>query len=146
MNIRYLLPVLALLILSGCKTPEVNLKSALLKGLSTSRLDIGLNLDVFNPNNYELPIQGVDWSLDLFSSRFNDGEVALKRNIPASQRVGVEVPLGIAFNAVSVGVQGLLTKRSIPWGIDGGVAFRTPAGPVRAGFGSTGRWANPLMN
>jgi len=145
MKVKWFVPLMALVLLSGCQTPEVNLKSALLKGLSTSRLDIGLNLDVFNPNNYELPIQEVDWSLDLFSSRFNDGAVALKRNIPASQRVGVEVPLGIAFNAVSVGVQGLLTKRSIPWGIDGGVAFRTPGGPVRAGFGSTGQWSNPLL-
>lgn len=145
MRYKWLLLALCVLFLSGCKTPEVNLKSALLKNLTSSRLDVGLNLDVFNPNEYELPIQQVDWSLDLFNSRFNDGSVALKRNIPAARRVGVEVPLGIAFNAVAVGVQNILTKRSIPWGIDGGVAFRTPAGPVRADFGSMGQWANPLL-
>lgn len=142
---KFLLICASFMLLTGCQTPEVNLKSALLKGLSTSRLDIGLNLDVFNPNQYEIPLQKVDWDLDLFNSPFNNGAVALTRNIPAAQKVGVEVPLGIAFNAVSVGVQNILTKRSIPWGLDGGVEFRTPAGPVRVGYGSTGQWANPLL-
>ncbi|MEZ4459762.1 MAG: LEA type 2 family protein [bacterium] len=143
---RTMLCVLALMVVgTGCKTPEVNVKSALLKKLTTTRLDVGLNLDVLNPNEYEIPINGVDWKLDLFSSHFNDGAVALTRNIGPQRTTAVEVPLGLTYNAISVGVQGLLTKQNIPWGIDGGVTFKIGGQPLRVGYGSQGAWRNPLF-
>ena len=123
----------------------MTLKDALLKRITTSRLDIGLNLAIFNPNTYTLPVQAVDWKLNLFRSPFTDGSTAFKHNIGPQSRSTVEVPLGITYSAARVGVQNLLTKRSIPWGVDGGCTFRTPAGPIRVAFGQDGSWQNPLL-
>ena len=131
---------------SGCSLPEVTLKDALLTKLTTKNLEIGLNLEIFNPNDYQLPLQMVDWDLDLFRADFTNGETAFSRNIPAQRRAPVQVPIGINFQSVALGVQSLLTNRQIPWGIGGGCSFRVPTqDPIRVGFSQTGNWANPLM-
>jgi LEA14-like dessication related protein len=132
--------------LSGCSLPDVKLKDALLTKLTTKNLEIGLNLEIFNPNEYSIPLSGVDWDLDLFRADFTNGQTGFTRNIPGNRRADVEVPIGISFQSVRVGVQNLLTKREIPWKIGGGCSFRIPASePVRVGFQQAGRWTNPLM-
>ena len=137
--------ILAMLALtSGCVAPEVTLQNALLKKLSASALELGLNLSILNPNQFALPIQLVEYDLDLFESDFTEGAVDFTRNIPANERVSVEVPLGIKFSTVSIGVQNFLTKPAIPWGIEGACSFRTPRGPIRIGFEKSGQWDNPL--
>lgn len=131
---------------SGCALPEVTLKDALLTKLTQKSLEIGLNLEIFNPNDYQLPLQMVDWDLDLFRADFTNGETGFSRNIPAGRRAPVQVPIGINFQTVAIGVQNLITKREIPWGIGGGCSFRVPTqDPIRVGFSQTGAWANPLM-
>lgn len=132
---------------TGCSLPEVKLKDALLTKLTTKDLEIGLNLEIFNPNQYSLPLQAVDWDLDLFKSDFTNGETGFSRNIPANKRAGVQVPIGISFQSVRAGVQNLLTTRQIPWGIAGGCSFRVPTQePLRVGFSQSGAWVNPLTN
>lgn len=140
-----LLTILAALA-TGCSLPEVTLKDAMLTKLTTKSLEIGLNLDIFNPNDYQLPLQMVDWDLDLFRTDFTNGETPFSRNIPAQRRAAVQVPIGINFQSVAIGVQSLLTNRQIPWAIGGGASFRVPTqDPIRVGFSQSGAWANPLM-
>lgn len=136
----------ALFATSGCALPQVELKSALLKGLSTTRLDVALNLNIFNPNEYSLPLQAVEWDLSLFEAPFTDGVASFSTNIPAQERADVEVPLGIQFQSLAIGVESLLTRQQIPWKFAGACSFRTPRGPVKAGYGLDGSWTNPLFN
>lgn len=134
-----------LLLSTGCQTPSVSLDNALLKKLTSSGLEVGLDMSVFNPNEYAVPLQSVQWDLSLFQSPFTSGVSNFTTNIPASRKANFEVPIGISFRSVSVGVQNVLTRRTIPWGFDGGCSFRTPAGPVSVGFSQAGSWQNPLM-
>ena len=141
-----LLFVVALLLTqTGCAMPKVTLKNALLTSLTTKALEIGLDLNIENPNDYALPLQMVDWDLDLFRADFTTGETAFSRNIPAGRTAAVRVPIGINFQSVAIGVQNLLTKRQIPWGIAGGCSFRVPTrDPIRVGFQQQGSWNNPI--
>jgi LEA14-like dessication related protein len=134
-----------LLVSTGCETPSVRLDNALLKKLTSTGLEVGLDMTVLNPNEYQIPLQSVDWDLDLFQAPFTNGQSSFTTNIPPNRTANFEVPLGISFNTVSVGVQNVLTKRAIPWGFEGACSFRTPAGPIRVGFQRDGSWANPLM-
>lgn len=132
---------------SACSLPEVALKDAMLTKLTQRDMEIGLNLEVFNPNDYALPLQMIDWDLDLFRADFTNGETAFSRNIPAGRRAPMTVPIGINFQSVAVGVQNLITNRQIPWGIGGGASFRVPTqDPVRVGFSHSGSWNNPLFS
>lgn len=130
---------------AGCQTPSVQLDNALLKKLTSNGLEVGLAMQVFNPNEYGLPLQSIDWDLALFQSPFTSGVSNFTTNIPPQRKAQFEVPIGISFRSVSVGVQNVLTRRTIPWGFEGGCSFRTPAGPIRAGFAKNGAWNNPLV-
>lgn len=146
-NLRLCALLVTIAAASGCALPEVQLKDALLTKLTTKNLEIGLNLEIFNPNDYALPLQMIDWDLDLFRADFTNGETAFSRNIPAQVRAPVQVPIGISFQSLAVGVDSLLTKREIPWGIGGGASFRIPTRePIRVGFSQSGSWKNPLTN
>lgn len=134
-----------LLLTTGCKAPTVRLDNALLKKLTDTGLEVGLDLTVLNPNEYAIPLQSIEWDLDLFQRNFTEGVSNFTTNIPAQRTANFEVPLGISFRSVSIGVQDVLTRRTIPWGFQGACSFRTPAGPVKAGFEESGSWANPLM-
>ncbi len=141
---RILIALAALVFLSGCKTPDVNFKSALLKGLTTSRMNVGLNLELINPNDFTIPVKAVDYKLDLWNSPFTNGTSQFKKQVGARSRTDVEVPLGIRYSAVQVGVTNLISKRTIPWGLEGGCTFNVSGNPIRVGFGHQGKWANPL--
>lgn len=133
--------------LVGCAAPTVKLKNALLQKLTTKDLEVGLNFDVTNPNEYQIPISGIDWDLDLFKADFTDGKTAFSRNIPAQRTAGVEIPIGINFKSVAVGVTNLLTKKSIPWGVGGGMSFKVPTQEaLRIGYNADGSWSNPLLD
>ncbi len=138
--------LLAVASTSGCALPEVTLKNALLTRLSPQGLEIGLDLNIFNPNEYSLPLSMVDWDLDLFRSDFTNGETGFSRNIPAQRRADVRVPIGVNFQSIRAGAEKLLTTRSIPWGIAGGASFRIPGtSPLRVGFDKQGSWTNPIL-
>ena len=143
---KWLLLIAVVASSSGCALPEVELKDALLTKLNQKGLEIGLNLEVFNPNDFSIPLSAVDWDLDLFRSDFTAGNTPFSRNVPAQRRAPVQVPIGVSFQTVASGVQSLLTNRRIPWGIEGGASFRIPStAPIRVGFAHQGQWTNPLL-
>ncbi len=147
MKIKLVVLCLSLFGFSGCLLPTVNLNNALLTKLTDKDMEVGLKFDVFNPNEYQLPISGIDWDLDLFQADFTKGDTAFSRSIGAKKNVGVDIPVGVSFQSLAVGATGLLTQQKIPWGFGGGMAFRSPTKePLRIGFNADGAWANPLLD
>ena len=130
--------------LVACAPPQVNLQRADLAKLTTTGLRIDMNLAIFNPNTYSVPLQSVGWDLDLFRADFSQGSVRLAQQIGANRNTGVKVPLGIRFASARASVQKFLAGQSIPWGIDGKCDFNTPIGPVFVQFAKDGLWKNPL--
>ncbi len=130
----------------GCAAPTVKMEDVLLRKLSMERLEIGLVLDMFNPNEYALPLETIGWDLSLFQTPFADGLAKFGRQIPAKRSSKVDVPIGVRFADVAMGVQRIAASRSIPWNIGGAVNFRLPAGggPLSVGYQNAGSWRNPL--
>ncbi len=131
----------------GCTPPTVKMEDVLLRRLSTDRIEVGLVLDLFNPNDYALPLETIDWDLHLFQNPFADGVAKFGRQIPAKRNSRVDVPLGVRFADVATGVQRVVTSKTIPWNIGGSVNFRLPAGggPLAVGYQNAGSWKNPLF-
>ena len=138
--------LIALLIAAGaCSPPTVNLKRADLNKITTTGFKVLMSLNVFNPNSYTLPLRTVGWNLELFERPFTKGSVNTSHQITAQHNAEVEVPLGIRFSTVSLGIRDLMAGRDIPWGIQGQCAFDTPLGPISANFARKGAWASPLQ-
>lgn len=132
----------------GCAAPTVKMEDVLLRKLSMDRLEIGLVLDMFNPNEYALPLETIDWDLSLFQNRFADGVAKFGRQIPAKRSSKIDVPIGVRFADAAMGIQKVVSSRTIPWNVGGAVNFRLPAGggPMSVGYQNAGSWKNPLLN
>lgn len=137
-------PVLAVGTLGGCAAPTVNLESALLQKLTTSLMEVGLNFELFNPNSYAIPIEGMAWQIDLFRDPFTNGQVDFRRQIPAQRTVEALVPIAINLQGLLRQIQGLLTQATIPWSIAGQIRFGAAGRAINAPFALDGSWANPL--
>ncbi|MFU8806811.1 MAG: LEA type 2 family protein [Bradymonadaceae bacterium] len=134
------------LALAGCATPTARLQDVLLERLTTTGLQVGLVLDLFNPNDFGLPLDTVNWNLSLFSSPFAQGLANFGRQIAANSNSRVDIPISIAFADVAASASQVLTSRTIPWDIGGACNFRLPTGPLTVDFRQNGSWANPLQN
>ncbi len=147
MKIKLFVLCLCVFGFSGCLLPTVSLNDALLTKLTQKDMEVGLKFDVFNPNEYQLPINGIDWDLDLFRADFTKGDTKFARSIGAKKNVGVDIPVGVTFQSLAVGATSLLTQQKIPWGFGGGMSFRSPTKePLRIGFNADGSWSNPLLD
>lgn len=130
----------------ACTPPQVNLQQAKLSKLTTTGFRIMMNLSIFNPNAYTLPLSSVGWDLNVFNRALTRGSVNTNNQITASSTSPVSVPLGIRFSSVSMGVKDFMSGRDIPWGIAGKCNFKTPAGPIYVNFAKKGQWKSPLQN
>lgn len=128
----------------ACSPPQVNLQRADLNKITTTGFRVVMNLSIFNPNAYSIPLDSVGWDLALFRKPFTKGTASTRNQIGASSTAAVEVPLGVRFSSVSWGVQQFMTGQDIPWGLGGQCNFSTPAGPINVGFSKDGVWKNPL--
>ncbi len=136
--------LMATSLMYGCAAPTVKLDDVLLQRLTTERIEVGMILDLFNPNDFGMPLETIDWGLRLFQSPFANGIAKFGRQIPARQSSRVEVPLGVRFADVASSVQQVVSSRTIPWNIGGTCNFRLPTGPLAIGYQNAGSWQNPL--
>ncbi len=133
-------------IVGACSPPQVNLKRADLAKITTTGFRVVMNLSIFNPNTYSMPVRSVGWNLDLFNRPFTKGSANTNNQIAASSTSPVQVPLGVRFSTVRLGVKDFMSGRNIPWGIQGKCDFNTPIGPIYVNFAKKGAWASPLKN
>lgn len=129
---------------TACAPPTVNLRQANLTKITTTGFAVAMNLSIFNPNMYSVPLNSVEWKLDLFNRAFTNGVVRTREQIGAGATSSVNVPLGVRFKSVSLGVKNFMNGRDIPWALSGRCNFQTPVGPVYVAYARGGTWANPL--
>lgn len=142
--LRILLTSLLLSLTVACATPEVNVRSAKLEKFNTKGLLVGIDLSVFNPNQYAVPLTGIDWGLDIYRERLASGNAAFNRNLRASSRTPVPMKLPVSFRKVTASVQKVLRGQPIGWGFSGKAGFKTPVGLVSVNFQEQGTWPNPF--
>lgn len=136
--------MLSAVALFACTPPQVQLKRADLAKLTTTGFRVDMNLAIFNPNTYTLPLKSIGWNLALFKAPFTSGTVGTANQVAANRTTPVRVPLGIRFASAKSSIQKFLSGRDIPWGIGGKCNFNTPAGPIFVQFAKEGNWTNPL--
>ena len=132
------------LMCAGCATPEANVKSADLRSLSMQELDVGLTLDLYNPNEYSIPVEGIDWRLSLFDNPVANGRANPDARIPAGGRTDVDVPITLRLSDLADTAQQLIRASQIPYLLSGRVHFQVPTGTVSVDFRRDGQWRNPL--
>ncbi len=87
---RSLFMVVMLSVVSSCslfmhsmERPKADVRDVTLSSAGFSGVSGTLQLDVSNPNNFGVPLSGIDWQLSIGGSRAVTGKVELAQTIPA---------------------------------------------------------------
>ncbi len=129
------------------QTPEIEPRDVSLENLTLSGLELMVELDLTNPNDFALPLTQMDWSLDLSGSPLADGVARVRgEEVPALGRARVDVPVKVSFGRVADTALTVLQKRRINYRIYGDLGFDTPLGMLAFPFEDEGRWSNPLLS
>jgi LEA14-like dessication related protein len=95
-----------------------------------------LQLDVHNPNAYELRTTRIAVGVDLESTNFGNVELTEPLRLPGGQATRVEVPLSFRWSGVGAGARALLSRGTVRYTLSGRLFLDTPLGarevPVRA--------------
>lgn len=96
-----------------------------------------LSLDVMNPNNFGVPLSGIDWQLSIGGTRAVTGTVQLSQTIPARGVAPVTTSLSIATgDAIAVG--GVLASGARNYQINVRLHFSTSVGQLDVDVAHTG--------
>ena len=137
---------LALLVipLVGCVTPTASVTQLDLRRLSLQQLDVGLILDLNNPNDFSIPLEGIDWALGLFDASVADGTARPEATIPAQGSSAVDVPISLRVADLPSTARQVVSASEIPWNVGGTCHFNLPASTIAVDFSRSGHWNNPL--
>ena len=117
------------------KVRDVSVSSVGLTGVSGQ-----LQLDVTNPNNFCVPISGIDWQLSIGGARAVTGTVQLSQTIPARGVAPVTTSLAIDARDV-VAVASALASGVRDYQIDAKLHFSTSVGQLDVDVQHTGTLA-----
>lgn len=128
--------LLLLALLPGCslfmhsiEKPKASVRDVSVASAGMTGITGELRLDVMNPNNFGVPISGVDWQLSIHGTRAATGNAQLSQEIPARGVAPVETSLTVdAGDAFAVA--GALAAGARDYQLHARLHFSTPVGPL----------------
>lgn len=127
----FLVTVLTGALLTGCSSltgsmlekPQVELKAVNLRNITAQGTTVVFVLNLKNPNSRELPLDGLNYSVDLAGKHFAEGAIAETVVLPARDENQVEVPLDVTYAKVFSGLAQMLEGRSLDYALRGQAKF-----------------------
>jgi len=131
---------------SGCailnrvsfEAPTASLQGVSVTGLGLKGGSLNLELDVYNPNAYELRSPRLDVTIDLEQTHFGEAMLERALQLPAQSHSSVTVPLSFTWDGVGAGARALLSKGSVNYGLTGHILVEAPFGERTATVGTNG--------
>lgn len=121
----------------GIENPRVTVRSVSVAAAGLTGLSGELDLDVFNPNQFGLPLESCTWQLAVAGDQAASGRFDLSRTIPAEASAPVESHLSIdALAAARVGAHLAAGERR--YRLTGTLRFSTALGPITVDFSHEG--------
>lgn len=129
-----ILLLVAVLLCTGCGSvaqPTATFRSADIADVSADGIALKFNVDVANPNSFDLPISGTSYNLRLGGVSVMDGTAEPTASIPASGKLPVAIPVVVSFDRLLKAKDALAASRgNVPYELDGTMEFS--AGPLKA--------------
>jgi LEA14-like dessication related protein len=126
----------ALAFLSACagfgtpvEKPTVDVRGVSVESINMSSLSGHVDLDVFNPNSFGVPLRSGTWTISVGGNEAVSGQFDLSNAIPAKATAPVRASLHLdAADALAVG--GAITRGERRYVLSGTLHFETKLGPV----------------
>lgn len=155
---RRLLPLAAAAAVSGCslffEEPTVSVADVRLGSVGFTGASVKIDLEVDNPNGYELEVEGLTYSLTVQSPargargaeaaadstwwELVGGELPDTARIAPNTTTRVEVEVPFEYEALGTALEGLVRSGRLPYRLGGAVRLRGPVGSARIRFDEDG--------
>ncbi len=145
MKKRYLIPLgllyLALSSCAGCLTeePSVQLRRVSLHPRSLTEIQLILELDVQNPNRFDLTIQSLQYKLLLNEREIGSGRLEKEILAPALSTTRIQAPVTAGFKNWNESLRAVIADKDIPYRIEGEANVRTIFGSIAYPFSRGGK-------
>lgn len=132
------------LLLSSCagwmmEEPSVQLRRVSLHPRSLTEIHLVLDLDVQNPNRFDLTIQSLQYKLFLNEREIGSGRLEKEVGIPADSVVRVQAPVVAGFKNWNESLRAVIADKDIPYRIEGEANVRTIFGVKKYPFSKGGK-------
>ncbi len=113
--------------------PKVDVRGVSIESIDLSGLSGHVDLDVFNPNSFSVPLRAGTWSLSVGGNKAVSGQFDLANSIPAKASAPVRASLRLdAADALAVG--SAITRGERRYVLSGTLRFETKLGSVEVDF------------
>ena len=125
--------LLAVLVLSSCQSfrsvveePRVSLNSVSIAGISFSGVDLVVNVDVENPNNFSIPMPNIDWELFVNTASFVQGSLPNDKSIRRRATATLALPVSFTYEGLFRSFMSLIETKEAAYDIALGITFPIP--------------------
>lgn len=137
--------------LSGCaallhrvERPKAKVAAVSIRTVRLTGLRAEVDLQVFNPNQFALPLTNVDWTLAIGGAPAARGQVAVERSIPA--RGSAPVKVSVAVDALdAAAVAGRIAEGQRRYHLHAVLHFSTEIGRLDVALDDDGPLSHPPL-
>lgn len=130
-------------ILTSClnwimEVPSFTIRGVTLRPVSFTGMSLLLDIDVRNPNFFDLKFKSFEYTVYLKNEPIGNGSLENELLIPSSSTTRIKVPLTASFKDLSGSLKTILTEEDLPYKIAGKVTVNTVFGSRRFDFSNEG--------
>jgi LEA14-like dessication related protein len=119
--------------------PSFTLRGVTLRPISFTRMNLLLDLDVRNPNSFDLTFKSFEYTVSLGGEEIGNGHMEKVLLIPSSATTRIQAPVAAGFKDLSGSLKAVLTQEDLPYKIEGKVIVKTVFGSRQFPFSNEGR-------
>lgn len=140
---RLLLGIVFLIFLTSClswflEKPTFALKELEIKRLSFKEIDLLLGIEVQNPNNFELKLRALEYTIYLNDQAVGQGRLEKEIKIAKSSSTMVPMPLQIDLKNLSNPLELILAGKDWRYKIEGAAVIKASLGSATVPFSKSG--------
>jgi LEA14-like dessication related protein len=131
--VKFFAAIFLFLALTTCQSlgsliqePKLSLRSVDIANITLSGIDLITHIDIENPNSFTLPTPKIDWAVSINTNPFINGIFSGGKSINRQEKVTVDLPINIPFDALFKTFSSLLNSKEAAYNIALGISFPYP--------------------
>lgn len=94
------------------KIPGIKLKGVKIKNLSFTSADLVAQVEVDNPNDFDIAVRNFNYQLNINQVQWGQGEISKSNNIPGKGKGVIDIPVKLNLLSIGSAASSLLKKGS----------------------------------
>jgi LEA14-like dessication related protein len=120
------------------QVPSFAIRGVTLRPVSFTEMNILFDLEVNNPNRFDLTLQSFEYTVYLKNEEIGNGRLGKELLITSSSTTRIQVPVAAQFKDLSRSLKAIVTEGELPYRIEGKASVRTALGSRQFPFSNKG--------